>query len=83
MIEFRFVSPLAIFTATLRQTAVALGLSEKTLSFWVQGQTSKLRTVSVKPVPETNTEFRFITAQGHRVEGLSREDLAFLLRALS
>lgn len=68
-----------------RSTAASLGLPYKTLCFWLQGQPNGFRAVAVaqrgKPEPE-RSELVWITAQGHRVEGLSREDVAFVLRSL-
>jgi hypothetical protein len=41
--------------------------------------------VATKPAeaPAAGSELRLVTAQGHRVEDLGREDLVLLLRALS
>jgi len=68
---------------SVRSTAESLGLSYPTLRGWVQAEPNGFRAVAVKePEPEAS-ELRLVTAQGHRVEGLSREDVAFLLQSLT
>jgi len=66
-------------------TAESLGLSYPTLQGWVQAGPRGFRSVAVKETtPERETRaMRLVTAQGHRVEGLSREDVAFLLQSLT
>lgn len=70
---------------SVRSTADALGLPYKTLCLWAQGHPTGFRAVATRPAePSTaGADLRLLTAQGHRVEGLSRDDLVFLLRALS
>jgi hypothetical protein len=70
---------------SVRSTAAALGLPYKTLCLWLQGAAHGFRAVATKPAeaPAAGSELRLVTAQGHRVEGLGREDLVLLLRALS
>lgn len=69
---------------SIRSTAASLGLSYPTLLGWLQAAPNGFRSVAVKdPVPEPEAPaLRLVTAQGHRVEGLSREDVAFLLQSL-
>ena len=70
---------------SVRSTAMSLGLSYPTLLGWLQAEPNGFRSVAVKePTPERETPaMRLVTAQGHRVEGLSREDVAFLLQSLT
>ncbi len=70
---------------SVRSTAMSLGLSYPTLLGWLQAEPSGFRAVAVKgSMPEREAPaLRLVTAQGHRVEGLSREDVAFLLRSLA
>lgn len=69
---------------SVRSTAASLGLSYPTLLGWLQAAPNGFRSVAVKePTPEPEAHsLCLITAQGHRVEGLSREDVAFLLQSL-
>jgi transposase-like protein len=70
---------------SVRSTAASLGLSYATLLGWLQAAPNGFRSVAVKaptPGPEAPA-LRLVTAQGHRVEGLSREDVAFLLQSLT
>lgn len=71
--------------ASIASVARALGLSSPTLYGWVQGAPRAFRAVATKPASFVGapSELRLVTAQGHRVEGLSRDDLVVLLRALS
>jgi hypothetical protein len=66
-------------------TAAALGLPYRTLWLWLRGQPAGFRAVATTPVESSTLapDLRLVTAQGHRVEGLSRDDLIILLRALS
>ena len=69
---------------SIRSTAASLGLSYPTLLGWLQAEPNGFRSVAVKtsePDPASPV-LRLVTAQGHRVEGLTREDVAFLLRSL-
>jgi hypothetical protein len=61
-----------------------VGLSYATLLGWLQAEPNGFRSVAVKAVTQDPraTAIRLITARGHRVEGLSREDVAFLLQSL-
>ncbi len=70
---------------SVRSTAASLGLSYPTLLGWLQATPNGFRSVAVKePAPEPEAPaLRLVTAQGHRVEGLSREDVAFLLQSLT
>jgi transposase-like protein len=69
---------------SVRSTAESLGLSYPTLLGWLQAAPNGFRSVAVKePRPEPAPALRLVTAQGHRVEGLSREDVAFLLQSLT
>ena len=70
---------------SVRSTAESLGLSYPTLQGWVQAAPKGFRSVAMKEAtPERETQaMRLVTAQGHRVEGLSREDVAFLLQSLT
>jgi len=70
---------------SVRSTAESLGLSYPTLLGWLQAAPNGFRSVAVKgPAPECAAPaLRLVTAQGHRVEGLSREDIAFLLKSLT
>ena len=55
------------------------------LQGWLQAAPKGFRSVAVKETPPER-EIRvmhLVTAQGHRVEGLSREDVAFLLQSLT
>jgi transposase-like protein len=65
--------------------ARSLELSNQTLHGWLQGQARRFRPVAPKAedAPSERSELRLVTAQGHRVEGLSRDDLVALLRALA
>ena len=69
----------------VRSTAESLGLSYPTLQGWLRAAPKGFRSVAVKEAtPERETRaMRLVTAQGHRVEGLSREDVAFLLQSLT
>jgi transposase-like protein len=69
---------------SVRSTARSLGLTYPTLLGWLQAAPNGFRSVAVKePPPKRETPaMRLVTAQGHRVEGLSREDVAFLLQSL-
>ena len=69
---------------SVRSTAASLGLSYPTLLGWLQAVPNGFRSVAVKqetPDPQA-TAIRLVTAQGHCVEGLSREDVVFLLQSL-
>ena len=70
---------------SVRSSAGSLGLSYPTLQGWLQAAPKGFRSVAVKEAtPERETRaMRLVTAQGHRVEGLSREDVAFLLQSLT
>ena len=70
---------------SIRSTATSLGLSYPTLLGWLQAAPNGFRSVALKePTPEREApSMRLVTAQGHRVEGLSREDIAFLLQSLT
>jgi transposase-like protein len=70
---------------SVRSTATSLGLSYPTLLGWLQAAPNGFRSVAVRQAtrdPQA-TAIRLVTAQGHRVEGLSREDAAFLLQSLT
>lgn len=67
---------------SLSTTASTLGVAYTTLCQWLQASRGRFRTVAVRQDPAEPT-LRLITAQGHRVEGLSRADLVDVLRALS
>lgn len=70
---------------SVRSTAASLGLSYPTLLGWLQAAPNGFRSVAVKelpPEPEAPA-LRLVMAQGHLVEGLSREDVAFLLQSLT
>ncbi len=70
---------------SVRSIAESLGLSYPTLQGWLQAAPKGFRSVAVKGAPpERETRaMHLVTAQGHRVEGLSREDVAFLLQSLT
>ena len=70
---------------SVRSTAESLGLSYATLQGWLRAAPKGFRSVAVKEArPERETRaMHLVTAQGHRVEGLSREDVAFLLQSLT
>lgn len=72
---------------SVRWIAADLGLSYQTLLTWLQGQSRGFRAVvatkAAPPPPAPCSELRLILAQGHRVEGLSADDLVAVLRALS
>lgn len=70
---------------SIRSTAESLGLSYPTLLGWLQAAPSGFRSVAVKEsTPERAAPAMcLVTVQGHRVEGLSREDVAFLLQSLT
>ena len=70
---------------SVRSTAESLGLSYPTLQGWMQAAPKGFRSVAVKAsAPErAASALRLFTAQGHRVEGLSREDVVFLLQSLA
>lgn len=70
---------------SVRSTAESLGLSYPTVLGWLRATPNGFRSVAVKdPVSEPVTPaLRLVTAEGHRVEGLSREDVAFLLQSLT
>ena len=71
---------------SVRSTAESLGLSYPTVLGWLRAIPNGFRSVAVKSSvsePETPPALRLVTAQGHRVEGLSREDVAFLLQSLT
>ncbi len=70
---------------SVRSTAESLGLSYPTLLGWLQAAPSGFRSVALKE-PTLGGEsqaMRLVTVQGHRVEGLGREDVAFLLQSLT
>jgi hypothetical protein len=69
----------------LHAIAAELDLSSKRLHLWVAGQRRRFRPVAVHaaiPSP-AGPSLRLVTSGGHRVEGLTREDLVAILRALS
>jgi len=70
-----------------RATAAALGLSYQTVSLWLARDRARLRPVKVKTTPSTTPSdppvLKWVTAHGHRIEGLSRDDVVYLLRGLS
>ena len=71
---------------SLRSTAAALGLPYKTLTMWCQARLRGFRLVATPPRSTSagsDEGYRLVTAQGHRVDGLSRDDLVAVLRALS
>lgn len=70
---------------SVRSVAASLGLSYPTVLGWLQAEPKGFRSVAVRePAPESERPvLRLVTAQGHRVEGLSREDVAFLLQSLA
>lgn len=70
---------------SVRSIAAWLGLPYKTLHIWMRSRPVGFRVVAAKPSDpaDPRPEFRLVLAQGHRVEGLSREDLVAVLRALS
>ena len=70
---------------SVRSIAESLGLSYPTLQGWLRAAPNGFRSVAVKEATaECETRaMRLVTAQGHRVEGLSREDVAFLLASLT
>lgn len=70
---------------SVRSTAISLGLSYPTVLGWLEAEPSGFRAVAVKEsIPKLEASaMRLVTAQGHRVEGLSREDVAFLLQSLA
>ena len=70
---------------SVRSTAESLGLSYPTLQGWLRAAPKGFRSVAVKEAsPERETRaMRLVTAQGHHVEGVSREDVAFLLKSLT
>ena len=67
-----------------RATAKTLGLSYPTLMGWLKNQLKRFRSVAVKPAsrPAESATLLLVTPQGHRIEGLDRETVAFLLRSL-
>jgi transposase-like protein len=65
-----------------------LGLSTQCLGRWLRAPTSQapLRRVAVLPAPEAPRPpagLVLLTPQGHRVEGLDRDDVIAVLRALA
>jgi transposase-like protein len=68
--------------ASVYSMAGSLGLTEPTLRSWLRKRPRRLRTVTVQEGAPPARPWCLVTAQGHRVEGLSREDLVFLLRSL-
>lgn len=69
---------------SVRSTAFTLNLPYQTLQVWLQSQPESFREVAKTPDPAaSHGDLRVITAQGHRIEGLSRDDVVVLLRALS
>lgn len=70
---------------SVHSTATSLGVSHPTLLGWLQTESNGFRSVAVRPsAPEGETAtLCLVTPQGHRVEGLDREDVAFLLRSLA
>jgi hypothetical protein len=60
-------------------------VSYPTLQGWLQAAPKGFRSVAVREVtPERESRaMRLVTVQGHRVEGLTREDVAFLLQSLT
>lgn len=71
--------------ASVRSIAASVGIPYKTLYIWLRSRPRGFRAVATKPAetPATSTDLLLVTARGHRVEGLSRDDLVALLRALS
>ena len=69
---------------SVRATAGALGLSYPTVVGWLQAEPNGFRKVAVRSEKSATESkaLQLVTQQGHRVEGLSREDVAFLLRSL-
>jgi hypothetical protein len=68
---------------SVRATAKALGVPYPTLAGWLHDEPVRFREVAVgRPFPEVGRGLHLVTAQGHRVEGLNREDLAFVLQRL-
>ncbi len=70
---------------SVRATAQSLGLPYKTLCIWLQGRSLGFRAVATKTAAPAvpRTDLRLVTADGHRVEGLSPDQLVAVLRALS
>ena len=70
---------------SVRLTAESLGLSYPTVLGWLPNAAKRFRAVAVKSSepPGQTSALSLVTAQGHRVEGLSREDVAFLLQSLA
>jgi transposase-like protein len=70
---------------SVRSTATSLGLSYPTLLGWLQAEPNGFRSVAMRePTAGRETAaMRLVTVQGHRVEGLGREDVAFLLQSLT
>jgi hypothetical protein len=70
---------------SIRSTASSLSLPYKTLWRWVQSRPGGFRPVAPATTitSSSGSGIELVTAQGHRVEGLSRDDLVILLRALS
>jgi transposase-like protein len=74
---------------SVRQVAQALGVSEPTLARWLQSLApAVLRPVAMtapepEPAPAEHHEVVLITAQGVRVEGLDRDAVIAVLRALA
>ena len=67
---------------SVRSTAESLGLSYPTLQGWLRAAPNGFRSVAVVPAERETRAMRLVTVQGHRVEGLTREDVAFLLQSL-
>jgi len=68
---------------SVRATAASLGLPYPTLVGWMpSGGAGRFRTVTVGAKAD-DPALRLVTPQGCRIEGLRREDIAYLLRALS
>jgi transcriptional regulator with XRE-family HTH domain len=71
---------------SVRQVAQELGISEPTLARWLQPRApSVLRPVTVAPAPDGHDplDLVLITAEGVRVEGLDRDAVIAVLRALA
>jgi hypothetical protein len=70
---------------SLASSAQALGVSVENLHRWMKNaEPCEFRTVAVVPeARESRGSFVLTTPQGFRVEGLSVEELASLIRALS
>jgi len=70
--------------ASVAAVARSLELSNQTLHGWLQDQARRFRPVAAKSEDTpSERELRLVTPQGHRVEGMTRDDLVALLRALT